>query len=281
MGWRWRLSQGSGNAGESAGRVEMVALVESGVLALASAFDVGIACLLFANYFADAGIHDGCERDELILGDLHFVHRVLANGENHASGVKFFQGRLQLRIRVGVFGEEHSDAFAMRDYFKRGGRCAERLLDVLDISQRTEPLFCAIYGDFKNDFVDFGVRLFFRFSRHCCERQRDDRRQGDDVSQRFHLWMVGSSICRQRVVKFSNSTMMAVSVTAKPTTNTPRGRCSRSGSSTLPRSPHLSLVRLVHPESSAKIHQPTTSPAMPKSASQFPCPRAAAAVPGQ
>ena len=130
----WRLSQGSGNAGESAGRVEMVALVESGVLALASAFDVGIACLLFANYFADAGIHGGCERDELILGDLHFVHRVLANGENHAGGVKFFQGRLQLRIRVGVFGEEHSDAFAMRDYFKRGGRCAERLLDILDVA---------------------------------------------------------------------------------------------------------------------------------------------------
>src|ERR1035438_3771076 len=177
MGWRWRLPQGSGNAGGSVGRVEMVALIESGVLALASAFDVSIACCLFANYFADAGIHGGCEWDELILVDLHFVHRVLANGEDHAGAVKFIQGRLQLRIRVGVFGEEHSDALAMRDYFNRGGRCAERLLAVLDISQRTEPLFYTIYGDFKNDFVDFGVRFFFRFSRHWCEIGRASCRE--------------------------------------------------------------------------------------------------------
>jgi len=78
----------------------MVVFIESGALALASAFDVGIACLLFANYFADAGIHGGCERDELILADLHFVHRVLANGEDHAGGRD---------DRVPAMGDERSD----------------------------------------------------------------------------------------------------------------------------------------------------------------------------
>src|SRR5664280_749823 len=109
MGLRWRLPQGSRKAGESANRVEMVVFIKGGVLELASTFDVGIACLLFANYFADARIDGGGARDELILRDLHFLHRVLANGEDHAVGVKLLQGRFDFRIRVGIFGEEHSD----------------------------------------------------------------------------------------------------------------------------------------------------------------------------
>jgi hypothetical protein len=183
MGWRWRLPHGARNAGESAGRVAVVVFIEDGSPASTSALDVGIACLLFANYFADARIDSGGARDELILRDLHFLHRVLAKGEDHAVGVKLLQDRFDFRIRVGFFGEEHSDAFAMHDYFNRGGRCAERLLDILDVTQCPQPWFCAIAGDFKNDLVDFAGWLFFRFRRHNCERQRDERRQSDDVFQ--------------------------------------------------------------------------------------------------
>src|SRR5665647_3098377 len=90
-----------------------------------------------------------------------------------------------------------------------------------------------------------------------------------------------SAFCGQRAVNRCNIKRMAESANAKPITKAPRGTCSRSGSSTLPWVPHFSIVCLVHPESSANIHEPAISPAIPKSASQLPCPSAATAVPGQ